>query len=84
MRACFFRYKKVLVFSNLDCCVSFRGLFDLERNFITLSELIEIDSFEVVGVEEKVISAFLGDESEILVRQFFDCTLHNNVKIKLV
>jgi hypothetical protein len=83
MRDCF-SYKKVLGFFNIDGGIAFLGLFDLEGDCIAFAELIEFDSVQVVGVEEKIISAIARDKTEVFFRQLFDGSLHTNVKIKFI
>lgn len=82
----FFVYlKKVLSFSNLRSGRTFRGLAEFESDSVTFSQFAEVDSFQARSVEKQIFAAVgRSDETKVSVSQFFDGSLHVNVKIKFV
>jgi len=57
--------KKTLSFFDIDRRFSFRSFFGFKSDGVTFPQFLKTDSVQVVGVEEQVIAAFLGDKTEI-------------------
>lgn len=65
--ACAFSCRS-LDLANVDCVWAFRAVSNLERNRVSLLDLVERNVLELVGVEEKVLClAITLDEAESLV-----------------
>ena len=79
-----FIVKKALSLFDVDRGAAFGGLFDLERNSIAFPKLAELNAFQAIGMEKQIVGAVAGDKTEVFVGQFFDGSLHTNVKIKLI
>ena len=59
---------RILDFANANGVRTLRAVANLERNLVSLLELIERNVLELVGMEEKIlIAAFNLDEAEALV-----------------
>lgn len=66
----------------VDGVHSFRRLFSLERNVVTLTKVAELHSNECLAVKEKIfLKAFAGDESKAFVSELFDCSGHLRILV---
>lgn len=55
------------------------GVFDFERDGVSLAELIEHDVDESIGVKKHVLGlSFWGDKAETAVGEGLDDTIHRN------
>ncbi len=60
-------------------CRALLAVNDFERYLVADLKVVEHDTLQFVGVEEKVLRlAFAGDETESLVQQSLDCSCHSS------
>ena len=60
-------------------CRALLAVNDFERYLVADFEVVEHDTLQFVGVEEKVLRlAFARDETESFVQQSLDCSCHSS------